>query len=45
MWRTWNCDAHSKLTYKIGHMFSTFGKIPLLLGYLHSHNCNEYIES
>jgi hypothetical protein len=30
-----------KLTYKIGHMFSTFGKMSLLLGYLHSHNYNE----
>jgi hypothetical protein len=31
-----------KLTYKIVHMFSTFGKMSLLSKYLHSHSCSEY---
>jgi hypothetical protein len=32
-----------KLTYKTFHMFGTFGKMALLLKYLHSHNYGEYV--
>jgi hypothetical protein len=36
-------SGKSKLTYKIFHMFRTFGKMALLLKYLHSHNYGEYV--